>query len=135
MLSGSEIYKREVYELNNVLDSFRLGSNNLSIRHSIFGSELFDFLNKNALLAGIGKYCRPDFNKNPHRQAIISTYLFKTHYEESNLAVMDYWNHLHPNDRKYCREIANKMNSTRNEWETEINESEKYANMDNLIPF
>lgn len=44
MLSGTEIFKREVYELNNVLASFRLGSKSLGIRNSVFGIELFGYL-------------------------------------------------------------------------------------------
>lgn len=134
MLSGTQIYKREVYEFNSVLDSFRLGSESLGIRHSVFGIELFDYLKKNnALLGDRDKYWTPNINENPHRQAILSTYLFRQHYEESNLAVMDYWNYLHPNDRKYCREVADKMNSTRDEWGTEISETETV--MDSSLPF
>lgn len=124
MLSGAEIYKREVYGLNNVLDSFRLGSESLGIRHSVFGIELFHYVEKNHTLPGDrAQYWNPNINENPHRKAILSTYLFRQHYEESNLGVMDYWNDLHPNDRKYCREISNKMNATRDEWKTEISDS------------
>lgn len=134
MLSGGEIYKREVYELNSILDSFRLGSEILGIRNSVFGIELFDYLEKNNILLGDrSQYWSPNINENPHRQAILSTYLFRQHYEKSNLGAMDYWNYLHPNDRKYCREIANKMNATRDEWETEISDSEKVV--DSSFPF
>lgn len=134
ILSGAEIYKREVYELNTVLDSFRIGSGSLDIRNSVFGIELLDFLeSKNALPGDRNQYWSANINENAHRQAILSTYLFRKHYEESKLGVMDYWNYLHPNDRKYCREIANDMNATRGEWESEISDSEIVV--DNSLPF
>lgn len=124
MLCDTEIYKREVYDYSYVLDSFRLESQNLVIRHSVFGTRLLYFLEQNNLLfGGRDKYWAPDINENPHKQAVLSSYLFRQHYEQSNLGLMEYWDCLHPNDREYCREIVKKINFNRDEWEHEISES------------
>ncbi|MCC5453354.1 hypothetical protein LMJ53_16690 [Rheinheimera sp. UJ51] len=123
ILCETDIHKREVFDFNYILDSYKLESPNIKIRHSMFGAKLFCFLEKNNfLLEARDKYWIPDINENPHKPAVLSTYLFRQHYEESNLGIMEYWNYLHSNDRKYCRDIAKKINSTRDEWESEISE-------------
>ncbi|WP_281649254.1 hypothetical protein, partial [Parendozoicomonas sp. Alg238-R29] len=134
LLSGANVCKRDVYELNKVIESFSLRSSEKSISKEVFGIELYDFLiRQNVLKNSNGKFGRPNINDNPHKEALISQYLFRDHFEKSNLGVMDYWNSLHPEDRKYCRMIIGSLNIVRDEFRSEINDIEKQVNSD--IPF
>ena len=112
-LSGGEVVSREVYNLSDVLDDY-ISDSKKSIRKSNFALELFDFLVLHKLIDdGQGVYVRPDINDNPHSSAILSQYLFRDDFINSNLKVMDYWLQLHPEDRRYCRNIDSKMRKVR----------------------